>query len=115
MFVRVVRHTDCDGQKSTLTQRDLYFALQKSVETNFGTFGSATIGSSLQVRHYNPKIQVGVVRASKVHAEIVQAALTFITTIKEVACRLEVFHLSGSLRTCASFADSIGMDLTLVH
>ena len=111
LLVRVV--DEIDSKKASrrgtpgLSLRDVYYAVQESLDKNFGQFGLVVISASLQIRYFDADSGICLVRVSANHVSVLRAAMAFVTKIDDVACRLCVEKQAGSIRTCRRFASSL--------
>lgn len=92
-----------------LTSTDIYRALQDVVMQNFGLVGAST--SELQVRLYDAKLRLAIIKTSRDKYPLVRSAITLMTQIKQGGDVLKVvpstIAVSGSARTARSAAMNV--------
>ena len=97
---------------SSITQlnaTDIYRSLQDTLTQNFGLVGACT--TDIQVRLYDPKLQVAIVKTSRDTCTRVRSAIVLTTQIKQGGDILKVvastLSVSGSARTCRNTVTNI--------
>ena len=97
---------------SSITQlnaTDIYRSLQDTLTQNFGLVGACT--TDIQVRLYDPKLQVAIIKTSREKCSQVRSAITLTTQIKQGGDILKVvastLSVSGSARTCRNTVTNI--------
>ncbi len=85
---------------------DIYRSLQEAITQNFGIVGSCT--SDVQVRLYDPKARLAIIKTTRDKYPQVRSCLTFLTEIKQGVDCLKVvastIAVSGSARTARNAA-----------
>ena len=89
-----------------VTGTDIYRSLRDSIVQNFGLVGAAA--ADVQVRLYDPKMRLAIVKTTRDKYPIVRSSLTVLTQIKQGADVLKVvastISVSGSARTARNAA-----------
>lgn len=108
----IARKRKLDGDETTttlihqVTGTDIYRALRDSVTQNFGMVGGAL--SDIQVRLYDPKLHLAIIKTTREGYPAVRSSLTFMTQIKQGGDALKVvastISVSGSARTARNAA-----------
>lgn len=92
-----------------LNATDIYRSLQDTLTQNFGLVGACT--TDIQVRLYDPKLQVAIVKTSRDTCTRVRSAIVLTTQIKQGGDILKVvastLSVSGSARTCRNTVTNI--------
>lgn len=104
------RKPDGDETTTTLihqvTGTDIYRALRDSVIQNFGMVGEAL--SDIQVRLYDPKLHLAIIKTTRSGCPAVRSSLTVMTQIKQGGDVIKVvastISVSGSARTARNAA-----------
>ena len=85
---------------------DIYRSLQEAIIQNFGIVGTCT--SDVQVRLYDPKARLAVIKTTRDKYPQVRSCLTYLTEIKQGVDSLKVvastIAVSGSARTARNAA-----------
>lgn len=85
---------------------DIYRSLQEAIMQNFGLVGTST--SDVQVRLYDPKARLAIIKTTRDKYPQVRSCLTFLTEIKQGVDSLKVSSsivaVSGSARTARNAA-----------
>ena len=85
---------------------DIYRSLQESITQNFGIVGACT--SDVQVRLYDPKARLAIIKTTRDKYPQVRSCLAFLTEIKQGVDSLKVvastIAVSGSARTARNAA-----------
>ena len=81
-----------------VTSTDIYRSLQEVIAQNFGLVGASTV-VDVQVRMYDPKVRVAIIKTTRDKYPIVRSSLTFITHIKQLKLVASTIYVSGSART----------------
>lgn len=85
---------------------DIYRSLQEAIMQNFGLVGTCT--SDVQVRLYDPKARLAIIKTTRDKYPQVRSCLTFLTEIKQGVDSLKVSSsivaVSGSARTARNAA-----------
>jgi RNase P/RNase MRP subunit POP5 len=85
---------------------DIYRSLQEAIMQNFGLVGTCT--SDVQVRLYDPKVRLAIIKTTRDKYPQVRSCLTFLTEIKQGVDSLKVstsvIAVSGSARTARNAA-----------
>lgn len=85
---------------------DIYRSLQEAIIQNFGIVGTCT--SDVQVRLYDPKARLAVIKTTRDKYPQVRSCLTYLTEIKQGVDSLKVvastITVSGSARTARNAA-----------
>ncbi|KAL7554294.1 hypothetical protein ACHAWF_017940 [Thalassiosira exigua] len=85
---------------------DIYRSLQEVITQNFGLVGAST--SDVQVRLYDPKVRLAIIKTSRDKYPLVRSSLTFMTHIKQGGDAIKVvastIAVSGSARTARNAA-----------
>ena len=85
---------------------DIYRSLQEAIMQNFGLVGTCT--SIVQVRLYDPKARLAIIKTTRDKYPQVRSCLTFLTEIKQGVDSLKVvastIAVSGSARTARNAA-----------
>ena len=93
-------------QQVTITTTDIYHSLQESIAQNFGIAGAST--AEVQVRLYDPKVRLAIIKTTREKYPIVRSSLTVLTHIKKGGAVLKVvastIAVSGSARTARNAA-----------
>ena len=99
----------CASSITQLNATDIYRSLQDTLTQNFGLVGACT--TDIQVRLYDPKLQVAIVKTSRDTCTRVRSAIVLTTQIKQGGDILKVvastLSVSGSARTCRNTATNI--------
>jgi RNase P/RNase MRP subunit POP5 len=89
-----------------VTGTDIYRGLRDSVTQNFGMVGAAL--SDIQVRLYDPKLHLAIIKTTREGYPAVRSSLTVMTQIKQGGDVLKVvastISVSGSARTARNAA-----------
>jgi len=89
-----------------VTGTDIYRSLRDSIVQNFGLMGAAA--ADVQVRLYDPKMRLAIVKTTRDEYPIVRSSLTVLTQIKQGGDVLKVvattISVSGSARTARNAA-----------
>mmetsp|Transcript_14281 Transcript_14281/g.31056 ORF Transcript_14281/g.31056 Transcript_14281/m.31056 type:complete len:201 (+) Transcript_14281:69-671(+) len=100
--------SDSQSTQSILqvTSTDIYRSLQDLLVQNFGLVGAST--AEVQVRLYDPKVRLAIVKTSREKYPLVRSSLTLLTQIKLGGDSLKVvastIAVSGSARTARNAA-----------
>lgn len=85
---------------------DIYRSLQEAIMQNFGLVGTCT--SDVQVRLYDPKARLAIIKTTRDKYPQVRSCVTFLTEIKQGVDSLKVvtstLAVSGSARTARNAA-----------
>jgi len=85
---------------------DIYRSLQETITQNFGLVGAST--TEVQVRMYDPKLRLAIVKTTREDYPAVRSSLTVLTGIKQGGDVLRVaartIAVSGSARTARNAA-----------
>lgn len=85
---------------------DIYRSLQEAITQNFGLVGACT--SDVQVRLYDPKARLAIIKTARDKYPQVRSCLTYLTEIKQGVDSLKVvastIAVSGSARTARNAA-----------
>ncbi|CAG8598760.1 3096_t:CDS:2 [Diversispora eburnea] len=95
LFEIIYEDTIQNRKYEELTSRDINSAIKDSVQQNFGDYGSGCIAASLSVKYFSPYTNIGIIRVSREHYNLVWSALTFITQIQSRFCLFRVLHLGA--------------------
>jgi RNase P/RNase MRP subunit POP5 len=89
-----------------VTGTDIYRGLRDSITQNFGMVGAAL--SDIQVRLYDPKLHLAIIKTTREGYPAVRSSLTVMTRIKQGGDVLKVvastISVSGSARTARNAA-----------
>jgi RNase P/RNase MRP subunit POP5 len=89
-----------------VTGTDIYRSLRDSIVQNFGLVGAAS--ADVQVRLYDPKMRLAIVKTTRDEYPIVRSSLTVLTQIKQGGDVLKVvattISVCGSARTARNAA-----------
>ncbi len=89
-----------------VTGTDIYRSLRDSIVQNFGLMGAAA--ADVQVRLYDPKMRLAIVKTTRDEYPIVRSSLTVLTQIKQGGDVLKLvattISVSGSARTARNAA-----------
>eukprot|EP00578_Thalassiosira_sp_NH16_P003204 CAMPEP_0181133618 /NCGR_PEP_ID=MMETSP1071-20121207/31623_1 /TAXON_ID=35127 /ORGANISM="Thalassiosira sp., Strain NH16" /LENGTH=174 /DNA_ID=CAMNT_0023220027 /DNA_START=72 /DNA_END=596 /DNA_ORIENTATION=- len=89
-----------------ITSTDIYRSLQDTITQNFGLVGAST--TELQVRLYDPKVRLAIIKTTRDKYPSVRSSLTVMTQIKQGGDVLKVvattIAVSGSARTARNAA-----------
>mmetsp|Transcript_13587 Transcript_13587/g.25999 ORF Transcript_13587/g.25999 Transcript_13587/m.25999 type:complete len:216 (-) Transcript_13587:366-1013(-) len=93
-------------QQQQVTSTDIYRSLQDTLTQNFGLVGAST--SDVQVRLYDPKVRLAIIKTTRDKYPTVRSSLTLLTQIKQGGDVLKVvastIAVSGSARTARNAA-----------
>ncbi|KAG9233084.1 Rpp14/Pop5 family protein [Amylocarpus encephaloides] len=81
--------------------KDLTGGIRGQVRQLFGDYGSGAISDNLQVKYLSPATSTFILRVSRVHYQVVWAALTFMTSVpvkNGKKCVFRVVRVSGTIR-----------------
>jgi ribonuclease P/MRP protein subunit POP5 len=81
-----------------LTSQQLFPIIKSSLLLHFGTIGLG-LCSSLHLKYFSPFTNIGILRISREEFRKVWASLTFIHTIQNVRCSIQVVHVSGTIKS----------------
>ncbi|TPX71886.1 hypothetical protein SpCBS45565_g00820 [Spizellomyces sp. 'palustris'] len=76
--------------------------LKDSLELNFGDYGIGI--ASFTVKYYSPHTQTGIIRCARESYQMLWAALSFITKIRNRPCIFCVVHLGGTIKSVQQVA-----------
>ncbi|KAI9596886.1 hypothetical protein BDF19DRAFT_437085 [Syncephalis fuscata] len=97
----------------SLSMRDWFNLLRQALEENFGDYGTASVLNGLQVKYFNPRTGLGIIRAPRNHFQLAWAALTFMQKIRGKPCSIRVIHVGGTIRSVQKHAIQYDRDQLL--
>ena len=99
---------------SPLTRRAdeaaLLAALRESLALHYGDAALGAALASLQVKYFNPRTGLAVVRCGREECASVQACVARCTSVKGRKAKLSVLRRSGTLRACVKAARTLNAD-----
>jgi ribonuclease P/MRP protein subunit POP5 len=94
-----------------VTKDHLASAIRESLRINFGDFGLNAVIQFLQIKYYNEKTNICIVRSSRERFRMVWASLSFITHMENDDVYMRVLHVGGTLKSCQKQAISFDREL----
>lgn len=83
-----------------LNSHSIYKELRNLIQSNFGEFGFGRVLQSLQVKYWNSRTNIAIVRCSRDDHFMLRAAFTYCTNIQKVPVIVRVLHTGGTIRQC---------------
>mmetsp|Transcript_3555 Transcript_3555/g.9679 ORF Transcript_3555/g.9679 Transcript_3555/m.9679 type:complete len:136 (+) Transcript_3555:200-607(+) len=87
-----------------LNEPALLAEVRASLGENFGDDGLGRALGSLQVKFWEPKCSLLIVRCNRSDLREVWCAMTLLTDVRRVACMFRVLRVCGTLRACQAHA-----------
>lgn len=104
---------DLRSPKKHADGRKIYRTVRQAVQENFGDLGMGQVQASMNLKYYNPETLTGILRVSREHARLAQAALTYVSAVDGQPVIVRVLRVSGTIRRSEQAA--IRRDSSLMH
>ncbi|PWN44145.1 hypothetical protein IE81DRAFT_345850 [Ceraceosorus guamensis] len=83
---------------SSLDGGSLIRSLRRSLEDNFGSLSSSTLGGSLACRYFNPRTGIAIVRCARLGSETICASACLIAQIEGRKTKICVKRCAGTIQ-----------------
>ena len=90
---------ETDSEESVnLSPQALLQKIKDSVFQNFGLIGLSKVTISLQIKYYNSKLKLFIIRVARDYQQLVHNALTFILYWDNSKVRFKLLDKSGTIK-----------------
>ncbi|PIA13977.1 hypothetical protein COEREDRAFT_47825 [Coemansia reversa NRRL 1564] len=93
--------------------KGIYNLLRESIKQNFGDLGAGHVLTGMQVKYFNKRTQMGIVKVPRDHCNMVLAAMVVITHATKCQCSIRVRHVSGTIKKCQQSAIRTARELII--
>eukprot|EP01135_Chromosphaera_perkinsii_P002080 Nk52_evm14s217 gene=Nk52_evmTU14s217 len=83
-----------------LTEKILVRGIREAYREAWGDYGFGCVLQSLQIKQYNRKTGIAILRIARPYLEKLSTALCFLTVLDKKHCSLQTLHTSGTIRSC---------------
>ncbi|KAL7465872.1 hypothetical protein ACHAXS_006176 [Conticribra weissflogii] len=94
--------SESSSNPNEISGKDVYLALNEILTQSFGLVGAAT--TEVQVRLYDPKARLAIIKTSREKYSLVRSCLTFLSQIRQERVIATTIAVSGSARTARNAA-----------
>mmetsp|Transcript_12827 Transcript_12827/g.27285 ORF Transcript_12827/g.27285 Transcript_12827/m.27285 type:complete len:194 (-) Transcript_12827:191-772(-) len=94
--------SESNSNPNEISGKDIYLSLQEILTQSFGLVGAAT--TEVQVRVYDPKARLAIIKTSREKCPLVRSSLTFLSQVRQQRVIATTIAVSGSARTARNVA-----------
>eukprot|EP01066_Platyproteum_vivax_P006294 Platyproteum_vivax@DN2095_c0_g1_i1.p1 len=96
----VVFQVRVESGDCTATEDNLNSACLEAFALDWGDVGYGKLSTQFRIVMWNNPTSLGILRCLTANVEAIVTSLSFITSIYNRKCNIQVLHLGGTLRSC---------------